>query len=261
MGFNIFVGYDSREAVCSDVVAHSIRKRTKSETAIHYLKHRELRAKGLFVRPWSVDSTTGNWRDQIDGKPFSTEFSHTRFLIPKLMNYRGWALFLDSDMVFLSDIKKLFELVDDKYAVMVVKHQQHVAKEYTKMDGREQLRYHRKNWSSFVLWNCAHPMNRQMTPEKISFSPGIDLHSFSWLADGMIGELPFGYNYISGVSPKLPPEKGNRPEVIHFTDGGPWFDECRNVPYAQLWMDEYEDWHTHGGEHTIGGIPTMAHES
>lgn len=74
----------------------------------------------------------------------------------------------------------------------------------------------------------------------------------------MIGELPFSYNYISGVSPKL--EIESKPSVIHYTDGGPWFDTCRDVPYAQLWMDEYEDWSTNGSELGIGPVPTMAHE-
>lgn len=175
-GLPIYIRYDSREAVCSDVAAHSIRKRTKQSLNIHYLKHRDLRSRGLFVRPWSVDSTTGNWRDSIDGKPFSTEFSHTRFLVPKLTDYRGWALFMDADMIFLSDIKALFALVDDSKAVMVVKHQHHIPKEGLKMDGREQLKYHRKNWSSFILWNCAHPLNRQITPEKVSFMAGIDAY-------------------------------------------------------------------------------------
>lgn len=255
-----FIGYDSREAVCSDVAAHSILKRTKSPVSINYLKHRELRKAGLFVRPWQVDATTGNWRDQIDGKPFSTEFSHTRFLVPKLMEYRGWALFFDADMIFLSDIEKLFALRDESKAVMVVKHQQHVVKEYTKMDGREQLRYHRKNWSSFILWNCGHPLNRQITPEKVSFMPGLDLHTFSWLPDSAIGELPFGYNYISGVSPKLPAEAGNRPDVIHYTDGGPWFESCRDVPFSQFWMNEYSDWQNTGGNYAISEVPSMKHE-
>lgn len=176
------------------------------------------------------------------------------------MEYKGWALFMDADMIFLSDISKLFALVDDKYAVMVVKHQQHIVKEYVKMDGREQQRYHRKNWSSFILWNCSHPLNRQMTPEKVSFMPGLDLHTFSWLPDSAIGSLPFSYNYISGVSPKLPPESGYRPDVIHYTDGGPWFENCRDVPYAQMWMDEYEDWHKGGGEYTISDVPTTAYD-
>lgn len=245
----IFIGWDAREAVTADVCAHSITKRTEAQVNIQYLKHRELRKKEVFTRPWLTEGPTGNWIDLIDGRPFSTEFSHTRFLVPHLMNYKGWALFMDSDMIFLSNIKKLFALCNNDYAVMCVKHR-HKPKDGTvKMDGRQQLSYHRKNWSSFVLFNCGHPANRHLTPEKVNYMKGSDLHAFTWLKDYEIGELPVTYNYISGVSPRLPADHG-MPDVLHFTEGGPWFDECQDVPYAGTWTDEYEDFQKYGGTYT-----------
>lgn len=255
----IYIGWDSREAVCSDVAAHSIKKRTNENVQFHFLKHRELRKAGKFARPWLVEGPTGDFMDMIDGRPFSTEFSHTRFLVPMLMNFNGWALFMDSDMIFLSDIKKLFALCDDKYAVMCVKHN-HIPDNKLKMDGREQLRYHRKNWSSFVLWNCGHEANKALTEEKVNFMKGGDLHAFSWLSNSQIGELPIGYNYISGTSAKLPPERGGMPYVIHYTEGGPWFEKCRDVPYAGLWTDEYEDWQRNGDYELVSSIPAMSFE-
>jgi lipopolysaccharide biosynthesis glycosyltransferase len=254
----IYIGWDSREAVAANVCAHSITRRTETPVSIKFLKHRDLRKEGHFARPWLIEGESGNFIDLIDSKPFSTEFSHTRFLVPALMNYQGWALFMDSDMIFLTDISKLFALCDDQYAVMCVKHNHIPPVDSIKMDGREQLRYHRKNWSSFVLWNCAHPANAQMTEETVNFMKGGNLHSFSWLPDSLIGALPYGYNYISGVSPKLPPERGHRPDVIHFTEGGPWFPECKEVPYGQMWTDEYEDWQAHA-EH-VSDVPSMAFE-
>lgn len=241
---NVYVGWDSREAVASDVARHSILSRTRSKTNIHYLKHRELRSSGLFRRPWTIDADTGNFRDAIDAKPFSTEFSHTRFLVPALNNYKGWALFMDSDMVFQSDIKDLFALCDDKYAVMVVKHQHHPQQNAIKMDGRAQLQYYRKNWSSFILWNCGHTANKRLTPEKVNFELGSNLHAFNWLEDDLIGTIPFRYNYISGISPIMPMDgkKMQLPYVIHLTEGGPWMKECKNVPYADVWINEYEAW-------------------
>jgi len=255
---SIFIGWDSREAAASEVAAHSVRKRTKSPVNIQFLKHRELRQNGLFRRHWLIDSDTGNFRDAVDGKPFSTEFSHTRFLIPELMGYKGWALFFDADMIFLSDVSKLFELCDDRYAVMCVKHKQEVKFDTYKMDGRPQLAYDRKNWSSFVLWNCGHPANKILTKEHVSFARGTDLHAFEWLPETLIGSLPITYNYISGVSPKLPPESGNRPSVIHYTEGGPWFENCQDVPYAQYWLDEYEDFQRSRQDDFITEVPTMA---
>lgn len=164
---------------------------------------------------------------------------------------------MDADMVFLSDIAKLFSLCDDRFAVMCVKHS-HIPFKIEKMDGRLQTKYQRKNWSSFVLWNCGHQANKELTAEKVSFMKGYDLHSFSWLPEYLIGSLPYTYNYIPGVSPKLPPERGGMPDVIHYTDGGPWFDECKDVPYAGKWVEEYEHFQEMGG--TISTVPSISYE-
>lgn len=249
----VYVGWDSREPVASDVCAHSIRSRTKKNINIIPLKHRNLRQQGLFQRPWLVESDTGNWRDLVDNKPFSTEFSHTRFLVPALMNHEGWALFMDSDMIFQSPIEKLFDLKNDKYAVMCVKHN-HKVKEGEKMDGREQLNYHRKNWSSFILFNCNHPSNKVLTPDYVNARAGKDLHAFCWLEDHEIGALPTTYNWISGVSPVE-----FAPDVIHYTEGGPWFDNCRDVQFAEKWTFEYEKWQRES-IHGVTSVPTTKHD-
>lgn len=248
----VYVGFDARESVASEVCKHSILKRTKSKTNVRFLKHRELRASGVFTRTWVTVGATGEWMDAVDGKPFSTEFSHTRFLVPHLMKYKGWALFMDSDMIFLSDIKKLFDLCNDKYAVMCVKHKHKPQLGAVKMDGREQLGYYRKNWSSFVLWNCAHPSNAGVTAERVSMMKGADLHAFKWLPDELIGELPTSYNYISGVSPHV---HGATPDVIHYTEGGPWFTETPDVPYGDLWLDEYANWQENSSYNFVSSVP------
>lgn len=199
--------------------------------------------------------------DLIDGKTFSTEFSHTRFLVPFLNGYKGWALFMDADMLFQSDISALWALCDDRYAVMCVKHhyqrELHPA-ERMKMDNRQQRIYTRKNWSSFVLWNCGHPANSVLTPEQVSFLHGSDLHAFCWLEEHQIGALPFSYNFISGVSPKLPPQTALA--VIHYSEGGPWFETCKDVPYAEAWTEEYEIWQRDGAEREYTDIPTTRFE-
>lgn len=257
---SIYIGFDSREATASEVAAHSIRKRASKPININFLKHRDLRKRGLFFRKWEVDPKTGENIDVIDGKSFSTEFSHTRFLIPALMNYTGWALFMDADMLCLSDIAKLFALRDESKAVMCVKHNHVIKGSPKKMDDREQSGYPRKNWSSFVLWNCGHPANQVVTPNYVSSAKGPDLHRFSWLPDSYIGELPYTYNYISGVSSKLPIESGGRPHVIHYTEGGPWFENCKKAPYASHWLDEYEDYQASREDHIISDVPTIRYD-
>jgi len=194
----------------------------------------------------------------LDNKPFSTEFSHTRFLVPALMGYAGRALFLDADMIFLSDVNKLFQMFDGQVAVQCVKHLHHPPANVQKMDGRLQLQYYRKNWSSFVLWNCGHPANRKITKEKVNYMPGRDLHAFTWLLEDEIGSISYQYNYISGVSPN-PTIDGRKmqPSVIHYTEGGPWFPECKNVPYADLWDDERRIWEEAGAQSYHNYIHTV----
>lgn len=227
------IGWDDREKTAYEVCKHSIEKHTKSDVRIIPLYHKELRKQGFFQRPWLTQGHDGNRLDLIDGKPFSTEFSHTRFLIPELMKFNGWALFLDCDMLFRCDVKEVFNLIDPRYAVMCVKHRQNVKKSL-KMDGSLQQTYYRKNWSSFMLINCGHPSNAVLKKEIVNTATGGWLHGMSWLEDNQIGELPNCYNWIDGTSP------GNVvPKVIHYSEGGPWFSSYQDCAFADEWYKYY----------------------
>jgi hypothetical protein len=232
----IFLGWDSRERIAYDVCKHSIEMHATVPVEVIPLYHKELRRQGFFQRPWETEAMTGNQRDLIDGRPFSTEFSHTRFLVPELMEHKGWALFMDCDMIVRCDIKNVFDYADgcdDKYATMVVKHKQ-VVKSGEKMDGSVQQSYYRKNWSSFVLWNCGHKANKAITKDVVNTATGGYLHAFSWLVDEEIGELPPCYNWIEGSS-----RADLRPEIIHYTQGGPWFDGYKDVMFGDVWETYY----------------------
>ena len=134
------------------------------------------------------------------------------FLIPELTNFKGWAVFMDSDMILTTDIKELFDQVDDRYAVMCVQHDYKV-KEDTKMDGQKQTIYPRKNWSSMVLWNCGHPSNAVVTQDFVNNIElnGAYMHRFSWLKDEEIGELDHTWNYLVGVYDDI-----EQPKLIHY---------------------------------------------
>ena len=91
------------------------------------------------------------WREK--DQLASTEFTFTRFLLPELADFKGWALFIDCDFIALDDVKKLFDQADNKYAIMCAQHD-YTPKAGTKMDGQQQHNYPRKNWSSMMLVNC-----------------------------------------------------------------------------------------------------------
>ena len=217
----VFVGWDSREDIAYQVCKYSILSKQPNAEVIP-LKQNDLRQQNLY------------WREK--DLMASTEFTFTRFLIPELTNYNGWALFMDCDMILTTDIQELFDQVDDRYAVMCVQHD-YTPREGVKMDGQKQTVYPRKNWSSAMLINCAHPSNQALTKELVNDPEvtGAYLHRFSWLDDSEIGELDHTWNYLVGVYDDI-----ETPKLIHYTEGGPWFENYRNCEYHQLWKDELQ---------------------
>lgn len=215
----VFVGYDTREDIAYQVCKHSILSR-QPNASIYPLIQKELRSAGWYNRP--VD------------KLASTEFTFTRFLVPELTSFKGWALFMDCDMILTTDIKQLFDQANEQYAVMCVQHDYKVA-EGIKMDGQKQTTYPRKNWSSVMLFNCEHPSNRALTKDLVNNPEitGAYLHRFSWLKDEEIGQLDYTWNYLVGVYNNI-----EFPKLIHYTEGGPWFENYRFCEHHQKWKDE-----------------------
>lgn len=173
---------------------------------------------------------SGVHKRQLDSLA-STEFTYTRFLVPYLTGYEGWALFMDGDMMARADLSELFVLADPRYAAMVVKHD-HKPTEQVKMDGRVQTTYPRKNWSSLVLWNCGHSAARVLSPHQVDMAPADWLHQFKWIPDGEIGSLPVEWNWLVGWS-----DDTIEPKVVHFTRGIPFIhDGFAGEPYAEDYL-------------------------
>ena len=226
----IYVGYDRREKEAYDVCTQSIARRASIPYTLNKLDIEDLRDRSLY---WRAERVEGNQRyDVSDGKPFSTDFSFTRFLVPHLCDYRGWALFLDCDFLVLEDIKELVALSDPKYAVQVVKHR-YTPPDSLKMDGQIQQSYRRKNWSSLILWNCGHGANKILSPGVVNTQTGGWLHGFEWLENEQIGSIPETWNWLVGHS---------RPKALHYTSGVPNFPGHETGEYANEWHREY--WRT-----------------
>ena len=227
---DVFIGWDPREAVVADVCRFSILRRTdENNININCIRLDEMRDRGLYHRPHEIRS--GRLWDNISEAPMSTEFAISRFLVP-FLSQSDWAIFCDCDFLWLDDIQNLIKIADDQYAVMCVKHN-HVPLESEKMDAQLQTRYHRKNWSSMVIWNLRHPANKRLRLDDINGLPGRDLHRFCWLKDKEIGAIPIEWNWLEGIS-----DLNIEPKVVHFTRGGPWFDNWENVAFSDLWKSE-----------------------
>ena len=221
MSNNIYVGWDSREDIAYQVCEHSIKRRAQQNNInVSPLKQNTLREQKLY------------WREQ--DKLSSTEFTITRFLVPHLNKFAGWAVFCDCDMVWRCNPNELFDQVDDSKAVMVVKHEYDVA-QGTKMDGQAQLPYPRKNWSSMILWNCSHPKNKALDLQTVNTASPSFLHRFEWLDDTDIGTLNHSWNWLVGW---YDVERDGDPKIIHYTEGGPWFEETRHCEFGHIWNQE-----------------------
>ncbi len=224
----IFIGVDPRERAATNVLIDSLYQTSTQTLAITPLETPQLECQGLY------------WR-QRDPRQ-STAFSFTRFLVPQLCGYQGWAIFMDCDMLCLSDITELWALRDDRFAVMCVQHD-HVPGETVKFLGERQSAYPKKNWSSLMLFNTSRCTS--LTPEYVNTASGLDLHRFHWLAgDHEIGALPDRWNHLVDVQapPPLAPEPGGA-ALLHWTLGGPWFRECRTMggPLAARWYAARDD--------------------
>lgn len=227
----IYLGFDSREAEAFFVARESIRQYDRL-TPIYGLVLEDLRACGLYTRPMEVrmDRKRRQMWDLLSDAPMATEFANSRFLIGHLAG-SGYALFMDCDVLVRCDISRLFEICerDTSKAVWCVKH------EYTpawgvKMDGQQQTKYARKNWSSVMVWNADHPAHKALTLDAINTLPGRDLHRLTWLKDEEIGELGPEWNFLVGVTGPVPDAK-----IVHFTNGGPWMYGFERVDFADEW--------------------------
>lgn len=215
----IYVGYDTREDIAWQVCRHSLRRHSGQDLPIYPLKQAALRELGLYQRPVDQSATT--------------EFSLTRFLTPYLAAHDGWTIFCDCDFLFTVDVHTVLEGLDTSKAVYVVQHD-YVPANAIKMDSKQQTTYPRKNWSSFMLFNNAHPAVKALTPEVVNTQTPAYLHRLQWAQDKDIGALPLTWNFLEGEYPK----PAETPAVIHYTNGGPWFDNWQQVDYADLWLKE-----------------------
>ena len=207
----IFIGYDGVESVAYHTLVQSIMEYTTEPVSITPIKKSML---PMYTRERNSKQ--------------SNEFSFTRFLVPYLCNYKGHALFMDCDMMFTTDVAELWKLTDDTKSVQVAKHD-YTPSTQVKYLGAIQYPYPRKNWSSVMLFNCQRC--KLLTPYYVNNASPMDLHRFRWTNDNLIGELSFEWNHLVGEYPENPDAK-----IVHWTLGGPWFNETSDTEYADEWF-------------------------
>ena len=207
----LFVGFDPREAVAFHTFAQSVLEKSSLPVAI---------------TPLVLQALPGYRETHRDG---SNTFIYSRFLTPFLCDFQGWAVFADGDMICRADIAELWALRDPAKAVQVVQHD-YETKAATKYLGNKNQNYPRKNWSSVMLWNCAHPKHRVLSPEFVMQQGGAFLHRFQWLDDADIGALPLEWNWLTTEY-----EDNRQAKLLHYTLGTPCFEDYWNADMADEW--------------------------
>ena len=212
---DIVVGFDQKESVAYHTFVQSVIENSTIPTRF---------------MPLNIGSLTNYKETHKDG---SNDFIYSRFLVPYLMNYNGWAIYADGDMVCLEDIKKLWDLRDNKFAVQGVKHD-YKTKVRSKYWGNKNEDYPRKNWSSLILWNCNHQSHKILSPEFIQKQTGSYLHRFSWIKDEEIGEVAKEWNWLA-----MEYEEKKDLNLIHYTIGTPCFKEYQNKSLSSYWKKSF----------------------
>jgi len=213
----VYIGYDPREAAAYHVCSNSIIRNATQPVSLN---------------PLALHLLDNYDESHTDG---SNHFIYSRFLVPHMQNYQGWAIFIDGDMILRDDIAKLWALRDDSKAVQVVQHD-YETKLTEKYLGAKNENYPKKNWSSVILWNCAHPANQTVTPEFVKTATGAEVHRFTWLEDELVGALPTEWNWLDIEYDYNPDAK-----LIHYTLGTPCFADFAartGSNYAAEWHRE-----------------------
>lgn len=228
MATRIFIGTDPREQCMTKMCRRSIERNTRNNVKIDTISNKDF-------------SRSEFWRDS-SAESASTQFTFSRFLVPHVCKFRGWALFVDCDFIFTADVMSIFnENRGRENAVCCVKHPDYISKVDTKMDGISQQRsLPRKNWASLMLFNCGHPLTRKLTPKAVSEESPDWLFQLKWAEDS-VGELSYDWNFLAGEGLYKIPSRV--PRAVHYTLFHPELgDNNDNIAceFAPLWYETYE---------------------
>lgn len=238
-----FIGYDAREHEAAAVAAYSISRRSNVRARIYLIEHMTMRRLGFFDRPWSVGHN-GQFYDIRDERPFSTAFSHSRFLafyLARALKCTGPCMFVDCDWLFLDDPSRILrEQKDHPKKIGVVAREREIKKHSVKMDGMIQQGYERKLWSAMFTFMPHEHYAELFSLDKVNHSPGRDLHGFLGAPIGAFWGIDPRWHYIPSLDEK-PKDTGG----IHFSEFSPWLNPDRRADSPDefdLWIEEYQAW-------------------
>lgn len=213
----LFVGWDEREEVGSHVFNSSVMQRCSLPVSITHLR------KDQVARLYGTTIKEG-----------TNAFTWSRFLVPAMCDYSGFALFVDgADMLAMGDIAEIWHMATPLLAVQVVQHNYQTAhpRKYvgTQMEAQN-ASYARKNWASLMLFFCGHMAWRRVTPAWLEKADPLEVLQLRFLEDRQIGSLPDNCNVLVDEGQEV-----EQPIIVHWTAGVPGFPAYADAPYADEW--------------------------
>lgn len=194
----VFVGTEPKQWLASEVLRYSILRRTKATVDIQELKYLPIQL----------------------NIPMYTGFSIYRYSIPELCNYQGKAIYLDADIVVVSDILDLWNL-QGKAALSRSMHPgEPLAGRYT----------------SVMLLDCAKLTHWNLNEwvKQINQDHSLYGKTMQALPGGLgtpdFGDLPENFNHLDHFDETT--------KIIHYTHvpSQPW--KGPGHPFAHVFLDE-----------------------
>lgn len=199
----IFVGCDPNDCDLEQmmVLDHSLRKHATLPLDIHWMQ--------LSTDPgsrwYSNPATDEGWRTER----WATPFSGFRWAIPAACGFEGRALYMDTDMIALDDIARLWRAPMIQPAVVLARPE--------------------KPFFRFCvsLWDCAGAKLHLRALEALQREPDAHARSTQYFKrhPDLVGTIDPAWNNVDGENLPL-----DRIRVLHYSDMGTQFSHGRSLP-------------------------------
>lgn len=194
----IFVGSEPKQWLASEVLRYSIARRTKADFNFQELKYLPIKLE----------------------LPVFTGFAFYRYAIPELCNYQGKAIYIDADIVLVSDILDLWNLTGKPALARSMHPGEPTAGRYT----------------SVMLLDCTRLTHWKFGEwvEKINQDHALYGKTMQALPGGLgtldFGDLPAEYNHLDHFD--------GATKILHYSHvpAQPW--KAPGHPFARIFLDE-----------------------
>ncbi|WP_353166398.1 glycosyltransferase [Acinetobacter sp.] len=209
----IFVGCDPNNCDLEQmmVLDYSIRKNTQHPVEITWMQ-----LSHDANSPWFSDQTNLlGWRTE----KWATPFSGFRWAIPELCNFEGRAIYMDADVIVLTDIAELWNTSFDQGAMVIAKGGKSTARLCT------------------CVWNCEIAKNYLPKLHQLKADPDGHKKLMKLIKDNpqLIQNYTNSYNCIDGEELPIKDIK-----ILHYSDMGTQFSHKYSIP--RLKLDNQKHW-------------------